>query len=213
MYTKAIVRRPGRNFASGITTSNLGKPDFNKALEQHAAYCNALIRCGVELTVLEADERFPDGCFVEDTAVVTSGVAVISRPGADTRRGEEEEIARVLAGFGHIESITAPGTLEGGDVLRADNHYFIGISERTNKEGASQLSAILSKYGFTSSFIRVEAGLHLKSDIVRSPYDLMAALQFCTITFPFGSSGSTPKGFVVLMNFESRRPKMPSDPG
>ena len=165
MYTKAIVRRPGRNFASGITTSNLGKPDFNKALEQHAAYCNALIQCGVELTILEADERFPDGCFVEDTAVVTSGVAVISRPGADTRRGEEEEIARVLAGFGHIESITAPGTLEGGDVLRADNHYFIGISERTNKEGASQLSAILSKYGFTSSFIRVEAGLHLKSDI------------------------------------------------
>ena len=165
MYTKAIVRRPGRNFASGITTSNLGKPDFNKALEQHAAYCNALIQCGVELTILEADERFPDGCFVEDTAVVNSKVKVISRPGADTRRGEEEEIARVLAGFGHIESITAPGTLEGGDVLRADNHYFIGISERTNKEGASQLSAILSKYGFTSSFIRVEAGLHLKSDI------------------------------------------------
>ena len=165
MYTRAIVRRPGRNFANGITTSNLGQPDFNRALEQHAAYCDALIKCGVELTVLDADERYPDGCFVEDTAVVNSGVKVISRPGAATRRGEEEEIERILVGFGTTESITAPGTLEGGDVLRAENHYYIGISERTNREGASQLSAILAKYGFTSSLIRVEAGLHLKSDI------------------------------------------------
>ena len=165
MYTKAIVRRPGRNFARGITTLKLGKPDFGKALEQHTAYCDALIRCGVELTVLEADERYPDGCFVEDTAVVNSRVAVISRPGADPRMGEEEEIARVLAGYGITESITPPGTLEGGDVLRVENHYFIGLSARTNEEGASQLSAILSKHGFTSSVIQVEAGLHLKSDI------------------------------------------------
>ncbi|MFO7620208.1 MAG: arginine deiminase family protein [Bacteroidales bacterium] len=165
MYTRAIVRRPGRNFANGITTSNLGQPDLNKALEQHAAYCDALIKCGVELTVLDADDRYPDGCFVEDTAVVNGSVKVISRPGAESRRGEEEEIARVLAGFGTTEQITAPGTLEGGDVLRAENHYYIGISERTNREGASQLSAILAKHGFTSSVIRVEAGLHLKSDI------------------------------------------------
>ncbi len=165
MYSKGIVRRPGRNFANGITTSNLGKPDISKALEQHAAYCEALIKCGVELTVLEADERYPDGCFVEDTAVVNNKVKVISRPGAATRRGEEEAIDRVLAGSGQTESITAPGTLEGGDVLRAENHYFIGISERTNREGADQLTAILSKYGFTSSEIKVDAGLHLKSDI------------------------------------------------
>jgi dimethylargininase len=165
LYTRAIVRRPGRNFADGITTSSLGLPDFNKALEQHAAYCEALIKCGVELTVLDANERYPDGCFVEDTAVVNSMVKVISRPGAVTRRGEEEAISRVLAGSGPIESIIAPGTMEGGDVLRSENHYFIGISERTNTEGASQLSAILEKHGFTSSMIRVEAGLHLKSDI------------------------------------------------
>lgn len=165
MYSKAIVRRPGRNFANGITTSNLGQPNFNKALEQHAAYCDALIRCGVELTVLEADERYPDGCFVEDTAVVNSKVAVISRPGAASRRGEEEAIARLLSGYCITDSIKAPGTLEGGDVLRAENHYFIGLSARTNTEGASQLSAILSRHGFTSSVIQVEAGLHLKSDI------------------------------------------------
>lgn len=165
MYTRAIVRRPGRNFADGISTSDLGRPDFSKAIEQHVAYCEALVRCGVELTVLDADERYPDGCFVEDTAVVNSRVKVISRPGAATRRGEEEAISRVLAGSGPVESITAPGTLEGGDVLRAENHYFIGISERTNEEGAGQLSAIFARHGFTSSVVPVEAGLHLKSDI------------------------------------------------
>lgn len=165
MYARGIVRKPGRNFASGITTSNLGQPDFSKTLEQHAAYCEALIKCGVELTVLDADESYPDGCFVEDTAVVNSRVKVISRPGAAARRGEEEAIAQVLAGYGPTEAITAPGTMEGGDILRAENHYYIGISERTNEEGAGQLSAILARHGFTTSIIRVEAGLHLKSDI------------------------------------------------
>jgi dimethylargininase len=165
MYSRAIVRRPGRNFAEGITTSNLGKPDFEKALEQHDAYCNALVRCGVELIVLEADESYPDGCFVEDTAVVNSKVAVVTRPGAVARRGEEVEISKVLSGYRKLETIEFPGTLEGGDILRTEDHYYIGLSGRTNSEGARQLSSILSKYGFTSSEITVEAGLHLKSDI------------------------------------------------
>ncbi len=134
MYTKAIVRRPGRNFAEGITTSNLGKPDFEKALEQHSAYCNALTGCGLELIVLEADERYPDGCFVEDTAIVTSEVAVITRPGAASRMGEEAEISETLSEFRKIETIKFPGTLDGGDVLRAENHFFIGISGRTNRD-------------------------------------------------------------------------------
>jgi len=165
MHSKAIVRRPGRNFANGITTTNLGKPVYEKALEQHAAYCDALKRCGVELIILEADERYPDGCFVEDTAIVNGKVAVITHPGAASRRGEEVEIARVISGYRKTETIAFPGTLEGGDILKVENHYFIGLSGRTNKEGADQLAAILSKYGFTSSEIKVEAGLHLKSDI------------------------------------------------
>ena len=165
MYSKAIVRKPGRNFPEGLTTSNLGKPDIEKALEQHAAYREALARCGLEVTVLEADERYPDGCFVEDTAIVAPGVAVITRPGALSRRGEETEIGRVLSGIMDTVTVVTPGTLEGGDVLRMDNHYFIGISERTNREGAGQLSSILSNYGFTTSVAEVSAGLHLKSDI------------------------------------------------
>jgi dimethylargininase len=165
MYTKAIVRRPGRNFAEGITTSNLGKPDFEKALQQHSAYCDALIGCGLELIVLESDERYPDGCFVEDTAIVTSEVAVITRPGAESRIGEEAEISEILSQFRKIETIKLPGTLDGGDVLRVENHFFTGISGRTNMDGARQLSEILSKYGYTASETEVGEGLHLKSGI------------------------------------------------
>ncbi len=165
MYTKAIVRRPGRNFAEGITTSNLGKPEFRKALEQHSAYCDALIGCGLELIILEADERFPDGCFIEDTAIVTGEVAVITRPGAASRLGEETEISETLSEFRKIVTINIPGNLDGGDVMRVENHFFIGISGRTNKDGARQLSSILSKYGYTASEAEVGEGLHLKSGI------------------------------------------------
>ena len=165
MYTKAIVRRPGRNFAEGITASNLGKPDFEKALEQHSAYCEALKGCGLELKVLEADERYPDGCFVEDTAIVTGEVAVITRPGAASRMGEEAKIEETLSEFRKIETIKHPGTLDGGDVLKVENHFFTGISGRTNRDGARQLSAILSKYGYTVSETEVGEGLHLKSGI------------------------------------------------
>ena len=165
MYTKAIVRRPGRNFAEGITTANLGKPDYEKALKQHSAYCDALTGCGLEIIVLESDERYPDGCFVEDTAIITGEVAVITRPGASSRMGEETEISKILEEFRKIETIRFPGTLDGGDVLRFENHFFIGISERTNREGARQLSAILSKYGYTASEREVRSGLHLKSGI------------------------------------------------
>lgn len=163
--SKAIVRPPGKNFFKGITNSGLGKPDYSKALGQHLKYCDALNRCGIELIVLDADERYPDGCFVEDTAVVTSEVAVITRPGAPSRSGEEIEVSKVLSRYRTIERILPPGTLDGGDVLRVENHFYIGISGRTNQAGAKQLSAILSGYGYTSSFITVKDGLHLKSVI------------------------------------------------
>ena len=164
-YTKAIVRQPGKNFADGITTSNLGKPEYGKALEQHNAYCEILKRCGVEVIVLEADERYPDGCFVEDTAVVTKEVAITSRPGNPARLGEQERLASVLADYKLIESIVAPGTLEGGDIMRVENHFYIGLTKRTNIDGAKQLSSVLEKYGYTSSTVSVNDILHLKTGI------------------------------------------------
>ena len=165
MYTRAIVRKPGKNFAAGISTAGLGKPDLRKALQQHAAYCETLNRCGLEVIVLEADERYPDGCFVEDTAVVTDETAIITRPGAISRRGEEEEILRILSVFRTIRRIESPGTLDGGDVLRVNNHFYIGLSGRTNREGAGQLAAILSEHGYSTSEAEVKEGLHLKSGI------------------------------------------------
>jgi dimethylargininase len=196
MDTKAIVRRPGRNFAEGITTSSLGKPDFAKAIWQHEAYCEALERCGLSLNILEADERYPDGCFVEDTAVVAGDVAIITNPGAVQRKGEEEEIAEVLSRFKELERIADPGTLDGGDVLKVEHHYYIGISARTNEEGALQLISILRRYGHTASAVNVGSGLHLKSGISYPGNGCFISVE------PF--SGITGEGnFIILDDEES----------
>lgn len=165
MDTKAIVRRPGKNFHEGITTAKSGMPDFKKALRQHGLYCDILRQCGLDVTVLEADEKYPDSCFVEDTAIITEKTAVITRPGVKSRQGEEAEIAQILSSLIKTETIRYPGTLDGGDVMRMDNHFFIGISGRTNREGSRQLSQFLSEYGYSSSEIIVGPGLHLKTGI------------------------------------------------
>jgi len=163
LFTKALLRRPGKNFADGITSSGLGKPDFGKALGQHQAYCDALEFCGLEIIVLDSDERFPDGCFVEDTAIVVREAAIITRPGAASRLGEETSVSAVLSNYKKIEQISYPGRVDGGDILRAENHFYIGRSKRTNRAGASQLTEILEHYGYTSSEIMVESVPHLKS--------------------------------------------------
>lgn len=166
MFTKAITRKPGRNFANGITTSNLGKPDFRKALGQHASYCNALKKCGLNVTILEADETYPDGCFVEDTAIVTEKMAIITKPGNPTRRGEEKKISEILLKLKKkLEHIELPGNVDGGDIMRVGDHFYIGMSKRTNQEGAKQLAEIFSKYGYSASEIPVESVLHLKTGI------------------------------------------------
>jgi len=96
---------------------------------------------------------------------VVPEIAVIARPGAVSRRGEEISIEKVLSQFKEVSKISEPGTLDGGDVLIIDNQVYIGISERTNLNGAQQLSEILKTFGYESKFIHVEKGLHLKSDV------------------------------------------------
>jgi len=163
----ALTRRPGNNFANGLTTAGLGKPDFNKALQQHKRYCEALERCGVQVFVLDADLRYPDSTFVEDTAVLAGSRAIITRPGAVSRQGETAEIRSVLARFfSTMNDIVYPGTVDGGDVCEADRHVFIGISHRTNEEGARQLSQFLAADGLTSSFVdirKLQGLLHFTS--------------------------------------------------
>ena len=169
MFKNAIVRHPPKNFAEGLTSATLGRPDFTKALLQHAAYCDALKRCGLQLTVLEADPQHPDSAFVEDAAVLARACAVLSRPGAESRLGEVSALRDTLRQFFEsFEEITAPGTLDGGDICEAGSHFFIGVSRRTNEAGASQLAAILKREGYSSSLVDIrgmKSILHLKSGI------------------------------------------------
>ena len=169
MFRRALVRPPAPNFADGLTTVDLGVPDVERAVAEFAFYCEALERCGLALTRLDADPRFPDSTFVEDTAILTARGAVLTRPGAPSRAGEVADIERALAPyFPDPARIAAPGTVDGGDICEAGDHFFIGISERTNAEGARQLAGHLAKMGFTSAEVDIRgiAGiLHLKSGI------------------------------------------------
>ena len=166
MFTQAIARKPGKNFAQGLTTTASAKPpQYELLLDQHEIYLETLKSCGLQVILLDPLPDYPDAYFVEDTAVVTPDVAVITHPGAAARQGEEESMAAVLAGFRQIERILAPGTVDGGDVLQVDNHFFIGLSQRTNKEGAEQLGHILESFGNTWITVEVGAGLHFKSSV------------------------------------------------
>ena len=166
---RAIVREPAPSFPDGITTAKLGAPDYERALQQHRAYCEALEQCGLALVRLEPDVRYPDSTFVEDTAIAVGESVVLTRPGAASRLGEVGSVAKVLAQVvSDIHTIEAPGTLDGGDVCEAGNHYFIGISERTNDAGARQLSEFLIAHNHTCSLIdirRISGLLHLKSGL------------------------------------------------
>lgn len=177
MLTRAIVRPPAPNFCEGLTTADLGAPNYQRALIQHEDYCAALEQCGLTLTKLKPDLDYPDSTFVEDPAVIVTShqgaraaetyddldgrfhpltQVILTRPGAPSRSGEVDSMRRVLADFfPSLGEIQSPGTLDGGDVCEAGNHFFIGISERTNEAGAQQLAELLVPHGYTSSFVDI----------------------------------------------------------
>ena len=167
IFRNAIVRRPCRAMTEGITSGLYpGRPDYELALAQHDAYIEALRRCRVNVTVLPADEDYPDSCFVEDPAVLTEKCAIITNPGAASRNGEKTSIEKAVREFypaGMIEHITDPGTLEGGDIMMCGDSFFVGRSERTNAEGIRQFADILQKYGYTCSVVKLTEVLHLKT--------------------------------------------------
>lgn len=170
MFQHVIVKRPCAAMVNGITDHpELGAPDYEKALQQHDAYIETLRGCGVDVTVLPADEAYPDSCFVEDPAILTEQCAVITRPGALSRRGETAAIEQAVAKFypaDKIFHITAPGTIEGGDVMRAGDTFYVGRSARTNEEGIRQLTAILAPYGYQVVAVPLSEVLHLKTGVV-----------------------------------------------
>ncbi len=166
-FQHALLRRPAPSLVKGITTANLGIPNFDLALQQHEIYQRALQSAGVETTLLPALPAFPDAVFIEDAAVLAGHCAILARPGAETRRGEASELAPDLAlRFAHFEQIHAPGTLDGGDICEVDGHFLIGLSARTNLAGAEQLALYLKRHEFSNQLIDMRAfaaGLHLKS--------------------------------------------------
>ena len=168
-FTDAIVCPPAPTFAQGLTTVDLGVPDYVLALAQHAHYCQALEACGLRLTVLPPDPRYPDSTFVEDTAILTENGALLTRPGAASRSGEVAAMCAALSRFfPTLTEITPPGTLDGGDICETDKNVLIGISERTNEAGAEQLAQWLAQQGYTATCIDIRTTpgiLHLKSGL------------------------------------------------
>lgn len=162
---RALTREVPHSFDRGLTTATLGRADVRKAREQHQAYVESLRAAGLEVTVLPADVGLPDSPFVEDTAVrITDGLVVITQPGHPARAPETAAVERQLQHhFTELRRIEPPGTLDGGDILRVEDHFVIGLSERTNPHGAAQLSEHIRAAGLTWSMQEVGEGLHLKS--------------------------------------------------
>lgn len=168
MFKNVIVRRPCRAIVNGITTANLGKPDYELALKQHDKYIETLKGCGVDVTVLEANEEFPDSCFVEDVALCTKKCVIVTRPGAMSRREEIMQLdmqETLKKFFSNIEYIKEPGTIEAGDIMMVGDQFYIGLSERTNESGAKQMIDILEKYQLSGTVVPLKEVLHLKTGV------------------------------------------------
>jgi dimethylargininase len=163
-FRRAIVRTPGKSLAKGLTTAKLGIPDYRNALKQHDAYIKRLKKCGLEVRILAANEEYPDSTFIEDAALLTPHCAIVTNLGAPSRKGETREIKSVVQEyFTCIEEIQEPGTVEAGDIMMVGTHFYIGLSERTNENGAKQVIELLGKHNMSGSVIQLENVLHLKT--------------------------------------------------
>jgi len=176
MFKRAIVKTPGKSMINGLTTAELGLPNYEKALIQHKKYIKALDECGLEVIVLEESEQYPDSTFIEDVALLTRNLAIITKPGVKSRRGETTKIKKILRGFyTNIEEVREPGTIEGGDIMMVGSHFYIGLSERTNESGAKQVIKYLEKYGMSGSVIRLEKMFHLKTGVAYLEHNNLVA--------------------------------------
>jgi dimethylargininase len=139
--------------------------DLALAGEQHHRYRNALAALGCEVITLPAEDELPDAVFVEDVAVVLDEVAVLTRPGAASRQPEVASVAATLERYRPLLSIEAPGTIEGGDVMRVGRTIYVGQSARTNVSGIEQLAALLTEHGYQVKAVAMRGCLHLKSAV------------------------------------------------
>jgi len=165
-FTHAIVRQPAKSIIRGLRAVDIGSPDYDQMISDHKDYVDALISAGVAVINLTALDKFPDGQFVEDTALCLPKAAILMRPGAPSRLGEVNEIAPKLRElFEDVYEIDNPGHIEGGDILVTGKEILVGRSARTDENGVRQLSEIVIPLGYVirEVFTPPEI-LHFKTD-------------------------------------------------
>ncbi len=162
----ALTREPSPALGScELTHLERQAIDLERARAQHRAYESLLAELGCELLRLPAEPELPDSVFVEDVAVVLDELAVITRPGAPSRRPEAESVARALVPFRELAALREPGRLDGGDVLAVGRQLFVGISARTNRAGLRALAETAEPLGYAVTPVAVPGALHLKSAV------------------------------------------------
>ena len=160
----AVTRRVSDSFDTcQLEYLNRRRIDVSMAAAQHRDYEACLEQLGVRVVSLKPDASLPDSVFVEDPAIVVDEVAVITRMGTAARRAEAESLARALSDFRPLRWLTAPATLEGGDVMEAGKTLYAGLSRRTNREGIEQLGALVGPFGYRVVPVEVKRCLHLKT--------------------------------------------------
>ena len=162
----AIIREPAATLAAcELTFLDRSEINYEKALVQHGAYRMVLKALGLQVVCLPALADFPDSTFVEDTAIVLPDIAIITNPGAESRRGETESMADVLSEYRDLAFIEFPATIDGGDVLTVGKTCFVGISSRTNRQGFETFSALVRPLGYIATAVETKDSLHLKTAI------------------------------------------------
>lgn len=147
--------------------------DVARAALEHVAYERLLSSCGATVVRVPGAPQLPDAVFIEDTAIVLDEVAVITRPGAPSRRAETAAVASVLASYRPVHAMKAPGTLDGGDVLRLDRTLHVGRSSRTNDHGIEQLRSFVAPFGYRVVPVEFAGCLHLKSAVTALADELL----------------------------------------
>lgn len=165
-FTHAISRTPSKSIVDGLRAVDLGVPDYDTLMRHHESYVAALRSTGSKVMVLPALEAFPDGVFVEDTALCLQELAVVMRPGAPSRLGEAAAMRPTLeAMYSIVAQIEGPGFIEGGDILMSEHEILVGLSDRTTQEGVDELAEILAPFGYNVRVVQTPPGvLHFKTD-------------------------------------------------
>lgn len=162
----AVVRGVPDSFAAAVTSSSPDPPlSVEVARRQHAAYCDALTASGYRLVEVEPDNDHPDCLFVEDAAVVIGDQGLATRPGHESRRGEVDAVADAVTEIVRVHRTQPPATIDGGDVLVVGSRVFVGLSRRTNRQGAAAVATLAEPQGMSTSRVPVGDVLHLKSGL------------------------------------------------